>query len=219
MATTVPLVSQLFPKTPLHGPKLTCIKSLAESRDLTSIPSNYTYSTNPNEIAGSDPEDTIPVIDFSVLTSGDPDQRSKIIQDLGKACEEWGFFMVINHGVPESLIKAVIDGCLEFFNLTEEEKREFEQKHVTDPIRCGTSFNPKLDKVFFWSDFLKVIVHPEFHFPYKPTGFSEIAFEYCKKTREVARELLKGILKSLGLEECHTEKTLNLDSGLQVFAS
>ncbi|KAA8547566.1 hypothetical protein F0562_003995 [Nyssa sinensis] len=55
-----PLVPQLSPKTPLHAPKLTCIKSLAESADLTSIPSNYTYSTNPIEPAASDPEEPLP---------------------------------------------------------------------------------------------------------------------------------------------------------------
>lgn len=78
---------------------------------------------------------------------------------------------VVNHGVPESLMKGVITACDEFFNLREEEKEEFEGKHVLDPIRCGTSFHANIDKVFYWRDFLKVFVHPEFHFPDKPTGF------------------------------------------------
>ncbi|KAA8536420.1 hypothetical protein F0562_028898 [Nyssa sinensis] len=216
MATTQP-----SPETPLHAPKLTLIKSLAESGDLTSIPSDYTYSTNPIQPAVSDPEEySIPVIiDFSLLTSGDPDQRSKIIQDLGKACEDWGGFMLINHGVPESLIKAVIDVCKEFFNLTEDEKREFEGKHVFDPIKCGTSLHGRQDKVLFWRHFLKVIVHPEFRFPYKSTGFSELAFEFCKRIRQLVRELLKVISRNLGLEECYIEKTLDLESGFQLFTT
>ena len=60
---------------------------------------------------------------------------------------------VVNHGVPESLMKGVINACDEFFNLREEEKEEFEGKYVLDPIRCGTSFNVKADKVFFWRGF------------------------------------------------------------------
>uniref|UniRef100_A0A5B6Z0P1 Fe2OG dioxygenase domain-containing protein n=1 Tax=Davidia involucrata TaxID=16924 RepID=A0A5B6Z0P1_DAVIN len=127
--------------------------------------------------------------------------------------------MLINHGVPECLMKAVMDGCAEFFNQTEEEKREFEGKHMWDPIRFGTSLNPKKDKVFFWRDFLKLLVHPEFHFPHKPTGFSEVAFEYCKRTRKLARDLLKAISESLGLEECYIEKTMDLDSSFQIFNS
>ncbi|KAF5472343.1 hypothetical protein F2P56_009068 [Juglans regia] len=79
---------------------------------------------------------------------------------------------VINHGVPESQIKAMIKACGEFFNLTEEEiKQEFAGKHVLDSIRCDTSFNAFVDKVLFWRDFLKVFVHPKFHSPSKPSGF------------------------------------------------
>ncbi|CAK9174081.1 unnamed protein product [Ilex paraguariensis] len=196
-----------------------CIKTLAESPDLKTIPSNYAYSVKPNETRASDPEDSVPIIDFSLLTNVSPEQRSKTIQDLGKACQEWGFFMVVNHGVPEALMKAMINASDEFFNLTEEEKQEFAGKHVLDPIRCGTSFNTSKEKVFFWRDFVKVIVHPEFHSPNKPIGFSKHLSEYCERTRKVARELLRGIWKSLGLEESYVDKALNMDSGFQSFTA
>ncbi|KAL6951855.1 hypothetical protein U1Q18_048969 [Sarracenia purpurea var. burkii] len=163
-------------ESPLEAPKPRGIKALSEAADFTSIPPEYTYSTDPNELAVSEPEDPIPTIDFSLLTSGNPDQRSRVIQELGKACEEWGFFVLVNHGVEESLMNAVMDACEEFFNLSEEEKHEFEGKHVMDPIQCGTgrSILTKEERVFFWRDFLKVIVHPHFHFPNKPIGFREI---------------------------------------------
>ncbi|KAK2971803.1 hypothetical protein RJ640_018492, partial [Escallonia rubra] len=180
---------------------LPSIKLLAESADLKSIPSHYDYSTIANEPTASEPDDSIPIIDFSLLTSGTLYQRSKVIDDLGRACQDWGFFMVVNHGVPETLMKAVIGACNDFFYLTEEEKREFEGKDVLDPIRCGTSFNAQKEKVFFWRDFLKVLVHPQFHFPSKPLGFSELSLEYCQRTRKVARELLRGVSESLGLED------------------
>ncbi|KAK3010566.1 hypothetical protein RJ639_010749 [Escallonia herrerae] len=158
-------------------------------------------------------EDAIPVIDYSLLTSGTPNQQSKAIQDLGKACEEWGFFLLVNHGVSETLIDKVFDASSQFFNLTEEEKREFEGKNTFDPITCGTSFrNARLGKILLWRDYLKVIAHPEFHFPDKPQAFSELSLEYCEKTRKVARELLRGIRKSLGLEESDMDSALNLNS-------
>ena len=67
------------------------------SRSTTSVPSEYTFIANPNDevVDSSDPEYSIPIINnFSLITSGDPQQRSKILLDLRKACEEWGFFMV-----------------------------------------------------------------------------------------------------------------------------
>ncbi|XP_012069171.2 protein DMR6-LIKE OXYGENASE 2, partial [Jatropha curcas] len=186
---------------------------------LTSIPITYTFTPNPHDQVVSETDESLPVIDYSLLTSGTPDQRSKIIDHLGKACQDWGFFMVINHGVPESLMGSLIDTCRGFFDLPEEEKEEYRGKHVLDPIRCGTSFNASTEKVFFWKDFLKILSHPVFHSPSKPAGFRETSLEYSKKAREVARELLKGISENLGLEANYIEKALNLETGLQVMAA
>jgi hypothetical protein len=68
-------------------------------------------------------------------------------------------------------MKAMTDACGEFFNLTEEEKREYGGKQMLDPIRCGTSFNTSVDKVLYWRDFLRIVVHPQFHSPTKPPAF------------------------------------------------
>lgn len=85
----------------------------------------------------------------------------------------------------ESLIESVLDGVRGFFDLTEDEKQQFEGKHVLDPIRCGTSFNVSVEKCFFWRDYLKVFVHPEFHFPHIPSGFRYIfkinLCQFCKE--------------------------------------
>ncbi|KAL4283372.1 hypothetical protein GQ457_16G026660 [Hibiscus cannabinus] len=150
--------------------------------------------------------------------------------------------MVTNHGVPESLMKAIIEASGEFFELTEEEKRGFEGKHVLDPIRYGTSFNASVDKILCWRDYLKIFQHPQFHSPNKPPvfrflpplalslkqllqcsswykfclnayGFREIVAEYSKKVGQVAREILRGVSESLGLEDDYIDKTLNLEHG------
>ncbi|KAF9610813.1 hypothetical protein IFM89_025054 [Coptis chinensis] len=218
-------------------PLMGYVKDLAtQSNKLGTIPSDYDYSTIRPEDYDTDQhvvaqEQVIPTIDFSLLASNSPKQRSRVIQDLANACRDWGFFMVINHGVPEKLREDMLNAFQNFFDLTEEEKLECAGKHVLDPIRCGTSFNANVEKVFFWRDFLKVLVHPQFHSPSEPPNFShfgrdtptnfayynsEISLEYCKRTRQVVRELLKAISESLGLEECYIDKVLELESGLQI---
>ena len=74
------------------------VKSLAESPNLTSIPASYTFTNNPSHelLLLEEEEVQIPIIDFSLLTSGNPDQRSKVVAELGNACENWGFFMVLH---------------------------------------------------------------------------------------------------------------------------
>ncbi|CAA2950952.1 DMR6-LIKE OXYGENASE 2-like [Olea europaea subsp. europaea] len=113
-------------------------------------------------------------------------------------------------------MRAMLDVSNEFFNLPEEEKPKFEPKDVLEPVRYGTSFNSAKEKVFCWRDFLKVFVHPEFHCPHKPTALRELLLEYCEKTRNLVRKLVRGISESLGLEEYELVKTLNLDSSLQI---
>ncbi|XVF64843.1 hypothetical protein PTKIN_Ptkin09bG0199100 [Pterospermum kingtungense] len=189
------------------------VKELVESGPLSSVPSMYIFkNTESDEYPMVTVPETIPTIDFSLLTSRDPYQRSEVITELGNACLEWGFFMVINHGVPETLRDEVIRKTESFFDLTKEEKRQYTGKKLFDPIRYGTSFNPEVDKTLLWRDYLKLHVHPHFNAPNKPFGFSKILQEYCKRTREMASELLKGISESLGLEENYINEKLAVES-------
>lgn len=73
-----------------------CVKQLVESGCITTVPSKYVSgrSLDNSESRFTDQEEVIPIIDFSQLTSGNAEQRSKVIEDLGNACREWGFFMV-----------------------------------------------------------------------------------------------------------------------------
>ena len=83
--------------SPTQISKITYIKKVAESPGLTSVPASYAFTPSPSpsdQAVSEDPEDSIPVIDFSLLTSGTPDQRSQLIQQLGQACKDWGFFKV-----------------------------------------------------------------------------------------------------------------------------
>ncbi|KAA0061143.1 protein DMR6-LIKE OXYGENASE 2-like [Cucumis melo var. makuwa] len=201
------------------------VKSIADTPNLTSIPSSFIFATDDSfddvtaDASPQGAEDSIPIIDLSLLINGTPQQRAKVVNELGKACEDWGFFMVVNHGVEEKLMKELMEICIEFFELKEEEKREYETKHVLDPIRYGTSFNPKVEKAFFWRDYLKIKVHPKFHAPTKPTRLRGILEEYCTRVRETTRELVRGISESLGLEGCFLEKATDLESSLILFAA
>ncbi|PKI63364.1 hypothetical protein CRG98_016252 [Punica granatum] len=101
-----PLLSFLLP--PLISAaavKMSSVKTLAENPNLTCIPPAYTFPSNSPDYRailstkdGEGSEEPIPVIDFSFLISGTPDQRSKVVQELGYACREWGFFMVSDTG-------------------------------------------------------------------------------------------------------------------------
>ncbi|KAL2513620.1 2-oxoglutarate (2OG) and Fe(II)-dependent oxygenase superfamily protein [Forsythia ovata] len=194
------------------------VKVLSESSVvLKSVPSKFNFE---NERTASN-SDSIPIIDFSLLISGHPDQRSKFIQELGKACQEWGFFILVNHGIPENDMKAMFEAATEFFNMPAEEKQQYEPKNVSDPIKCG-NFNVKdtSNHTFtLWRDYLKLYVHPEFHCPLKPDVLREALQIYSERTRKLARALLEAISETLELEKGYMEETLNLESLFQLFAA
>lgn len=81
----------------------------------------------------------------------------------------------MNHGIPESVIERALEGITEFFNLTDEEKREFEKKDSTDRIRWGLGFSPG-DHQMVKREYLKVLPHPGFQGPCKPLGFRFVVY-------------------------------------------
>ncbi|XP_021891119.1 protein DMR6-LIKE OXYGENASE 2-like [Carica papaya] len=109
-----------------------------------------------------------------------------------------------------------IRGSSSFFDLTEEEKREYAGKKLFDPIRYGSSFNENVDQTFLWRDYLKIHVHPHFNAPKKPSGFSEIIEEYSMRTREITSDLLKGISEGLGLEAEYIKEKMETERGSQL---
>lgn len=59
----------------------------------------------------------IPVIDLSF-----PDNAKNL---MVKACQDYGFFKVINHGVPLGLVLELENKAVEFFNMSQSEKDKY----------------------------------------------------------------------------------------------
>jgi isopenicillin N synthase-like dioxygenase len=58
----------------------------------------------------------IPIIDFQNYETN----KDKISSEIKNACENVGFFYVINHGVDQKLIDEVFNDMLHFFSLPTE---------------------------------------------------------------------------------------------------
>jgi len=87
---------------------ISSIEAFAESNGVFPIPSSYQYHSLTEHDDIIDVEDelaaSIPVIDFSLLTSYDPQIHTKAVHELAKACSEWGFFMVTFFFLPLFLV-------------------------------------------------------------------------------------------------------------------
>ncbi|XP_028781546.1 flavanone 3-dioxygenase 2-like [Neltuma alba] len=159
-------------------------------------------------------DDEIPTVDYSMLFSNDPDQASLAIEHLGQVCQDYGFFYLVNHQIPDEVLDTLFKGISEFFDPTTlEERRTYSKKDPTDRIRWGLNCSSGENR-----EYIKVIAHPQYHFPPNPSSFSDILGGYHKEMRKVVMGLAKAISKTLGLEESYIEKAFNLKSGFDVSA-
>ncbi|KAJ7232624.1 hypothetical protein O6H91_06G012000 [Diphasiastrum complanatum] len=185
------------------------VKALMES-GITRIPNAYVkpLDERPTKLSAAAAADgnkiEIPVIDLADL---DGDGQDQVVKTIGEACEKWGFFQVINHGVPTSVIHSMMQVCQEFFDLPTEEKMELYSDDTLKPVRFGTSYSLSKDTVLEWRDYLRCPCRPLSDFihlwPAKPSTFREVTMEYSKEIAALAKRLCYALSESLGLEsEC-----------------
>jgi len=157
---------------------------------------------------------TIPVVDLSDFTGGDPKLKESFVQKLGKAYEEVGFVAVKNHGIPDELIADLYQYVQEFFSLPSDKKRGYEIPELAGQ-RGYTSFGkehakgseaPDLKEFFQYGQTV-----PRNH-PLKPeypdnvsvaevSGFNDTLYKAYRAFEKSGKSLLQAIALYLGLEE------------------
>jgi isopenicillin N synthase-like dioxygenase len=70
---------------------------------------------------------TVPIIDAAPFLSGSPDDRRAVAVSIGRACEDIGFFTLVNHGVDPALTAAMYEVSRRFFDLPLDEKLKVRQ--------------------------------------------------------------------------------------------
>ncbi|XP_009598235.1 putative 2-oxoglutarate-dependent dioxygenase SLC1 [Nicotiana tabacum] len=162
-------------------------------------PNYYAINGKP-QLASKELNLKLPIIDFAQLRGPN---RAQVLNSLSYACENYGFFQLVNHGIPDEVIRSMVDVGGRFFNLPLTEREKYMTTDMTTPVRYGTSFNQTKDGVFCWRDFLKLVCDPLPdvlpHWPSSPSDFREQAIGYAKETKFLFLKLVEAILESLGI--------------------
>lgn len=169
------------------------------------------------------PGAVVPIIDISALNGSDTDAIQAVSQEIGRACEEIGFFIVVNHGIASDIVQQAWDQALEFFDLPLEEKK----KHITDdeakyPYGYSVLGGEVLSRGKLLDEATKKTVRydigdvkemmqmgpadqnsgmPARRMPHVPEGFAEAWAAYYEETNKLAHRLLRAAAIALGLEE------------------
>ncbi|KAK9055892.1 hypothetical protein SSX86_026979 [Deinandra increscens subsp. villosa] len=182
------------------------------------IPERYVLPPleRPNTSHADNLPTNLPVIDLSKMNH--PAHRSQLINEVRAACNQLGFFQVINHGIPAAVMKNALDSAEEFFNLPSDEKTCYASTDVHEPIRYGTSVNHGMDKVFYWRDFIKHYANPISDWihlwPSNPPTYKEKMGSYAKAMKVLQKQLMEVLFESLGLNANYLHD--DIEEGSQV---
>ncbi|KAI5321688.1 hypothetical protein L3X38_030759 [Prunus dulcis] len=162
-----------------------------------------------------DLEDPIPLVDLQSLKLG---------KQLGEACEQWGIFRLVNHGVPPTLLSQLQDHAEKFFSLPFESK----QSLITSPLSYfwGTpALTPSGAALHRKGSTLENINLVEgFNVPIAQlnqfqadnhivASFSLVLEEYGKHLARIATTIFEAMLKNLGLDPVESKSNLSHSTG------
>ncbi|KAK3157120.1 hypothetical protein QOZ80_2AG0116440 [Eleusine coracana subsp. coracana] len=173
-------------------------------RDTDEIPERYVRpEIKADAVIFDDVGCNLPVIDMSRLLN--PEFSEEETAKLGSACEQWGFFQLVNHGLNGGLLQQIKADITEFFSLPLEEKLA-----VAIPPNGVEGFGhlfvfakeQKLD----WSDMLFLTTRPVEErkldlWPTKPSTFRETVDKYSSEMANLSVLLLKFMANNLGVDQ------------------
>ncbi|XP_042493990.1 1-aminocyclopropane-1-carboxylate oxidase homolog 3-like [Macadamia integrifolia] len=159
---------------------------------------------------------TIPVIDlnleegtFDFKFNGNPTEsltRSKeIVDQIRRASETYGFFQVVNHGIPVKLLEEMLEGVRRFNEQDTEVKKQFYTREIIGKKVVYISNlhlfkSPAAD----WRDTFFFPMAPQPLDPQElPLVCRDIMFEYSKQARSLGITLFELLSEALGLNPKH----------------
>ncbi|KAF8404053.1 hypothetical protein HHK36_008930 [Tetracentron sinense] len=153
----------------------------------------------------------IPVIDFSKLNG---EERAKIMAQIANGCEEWGFFQLVNHGIPEELLERVKKVCSEWYKSEREEdfKNSTPMKLLEQLEEAKTG--EKLENVD-WEDVITLLDDNEW--PSESPEFKETMKEYRYEVKKLAEKVMEVMDENLGLPKGYIKKEFDADEDNQAF--
>jgi len=145
----------------------------------------------------------IPVLDLAAFLRGDDGALEKVAGELRHALEEVGFFFIVNHGVPQSLIDQMYRQTERFHALPEQEKTKIavNQDHVgymgnegelprTSPYSTGI-LKPDVGECFFIKcDRAPHDLKVKNQWPGNLPRFRETLVEYFEILEDLGRRIL-----------------------------
>lgn len=93
----------------------------------------------------------VPVVDLEDIDK-DVLKRKEIVEKIREASATWGFFQVVNHGVPVSIQEEMMNGVHRFHELESEVKKQYYTRDNTKPFVYNCNFDLFSSPAANWRD-------------------------------------------------------------------
>ncbi|XAR61122.1 Deacetoxyvindoline 4-hydroxylase [Bertholletia excelsa] len=168
------------------------VKGLVDS-GITKVPRIFVHKpeTAPTGIL------ELPEIDFTGAESGGP-RRREVVEEIRVAASTWGFFRIVNHGVPGETLDAMLAATRRFHEQPVEAKRGLYNSESSARVRFSTVVPKREFDPACWRDVLTCVHHDSALDPeIIPSIIRNDVQEYQKymmKLRDMMSELLSEAL-------------------------
>lgn len=109
---------------------------------------------------------SFPVIDLKDINK-DAVSRAKIVGEIQQACEKFGVFQLVNHGVPLTVMDGMLDGVRRFNEQDLDAKKEFYSSDKTRTFAYNSNLAIATCSANNWKDTIQGIMFPPPSIPEK----------------------------------------------------
>ncbi|KAF3684032.1 1-aminocyclopropane-1-carboxylate oxidase -like protein 12 [Capsicum annuum] len=189
------------------------VKGLVDA-GITKVPRIFVQpSKSEDSTIDSNKKFSFPVVDLDGIKE-DPIKRKKIVQEVGHASETWGFFQVINHGIPSRVLEEMKDGVIRFFEQDTEVKKQWYTRDLTKEFTYNSNFDLFKAPVTNWRDTFTATIAPiPPNRDILPSVCRDILLEYTNQVMELGDTLFELLSEAIGLEPNHL-KDMGCSEGL-----
>ncbi|XP_023748981.1 1-aminocyclopropane-1-carboxylate oxidase homolog 1 [Lactuca sativa] len=135
-------------------------------------------------------------------------RREKIVEEVRHASEKWGFFQVVNHGIPMKVLEEMMKGVREFNEQDVEMKKGYYSRDPDRMVKFNTNYDFYMSTAANWRDSLLVDMTSSYDLDPQdlPSVCRDSTVDYLNHLKNLVDTLFELLSEALGLEPDHLKR-------------